>query len=180
MRATITDITGDKIAVEAPYNVVMIARARELEGKWHDGQWVFEKCKEGAVQAALDEIYLLPNNEFISIKITAKETISSPFNTICFSGFPVVMKKVGIKVPIPTPGVKKLSGKVYFSGAKITVEEASTFVLHDMSAKWIEVQSDEWEIEQFGEAVSDIEGLKAEIDRAEKRLAVLRQLMQGM
>ena len=60
------------------------------------------------------------------------------------------------------------------------VEEASTFVLHDMSAKWIEVQSDEWEIEQFGEAVSDIEGLKAEIDQAEKRLSVLRQLMQGM
>jgi len=138
MRVTITDITADRIAVSARYNVLMTERARELEGKWQE-KWIFDKSKEGAVRAALDEIYLLPTKQYISIKVTAKSTLSSELSMVCFHGFPVAKKVVGIKVPITCPGVKKLGGKMYFSGSKVMVEKGCAFVLHDMSSKWLEV-----------------------------------------
>ncbi|QXE85565.1 hypothetical protein KP003_14385 [Geomonas nitrogeniifigens] len=175
MRISITDITEDKIAVMAPFNVLMTERARELEGKWQQ-QWIFHKSKEAAVQAALDEIYLLPTNRFVSIRITAKTTITSEGSMVCFFGFPVAKKITQAKVPIPCPGVKRVSAKMYCSASKVTIEKGSIFVMHEMSLKWLDMQSAEWEIEQFGEATSDDESLTADIERMEQRLAALKQL----
>lgn len=187
-------LNGAALAVVSPYNVDFVEAAKNLGGKWRDGQWVFDSRNEAAVRRACVAAYGTDGHsaaDLVSLRITFDRDAEQHCGPITINGRSLVRASGRDSGARLCDGVVLESGHIRSGGSvknwQTIATEGTTLLVHDVPRAHAEsVVREQYlgsehsvtaEIVEIAPVTIDKDALRGERERLVARLAEIDALL---